>query len=61
MYPGRSTSYPLTWKATLNNNENFQFVVLPLVNDTTHSGSINGQDLIIKGTGFSLDKKDVSV
>jgi hypothetical protein len=45
----------------LNNKEKFQFVVLPLVNDTTHSGSIDGQDLVIKGTGFSLDKNDVSV
>jgi hypothetical protein len=34
---------------------------LPLVNDTTHAGSINGQELTIKGTGFSLDKADVSV
>lgn len=31
------------------------------MNDTTRSGSINGQDLVIKGTGFSLDKSDVSV
>ena len=31
------------------------------MNDTTRSGSINGQDLVIKGTGFSLDKNDVSV
>jgi hypothetical protein len=61
LYPGRSTSYPLTWKATLNNDVNFQFVVLPLVNSTTHSGSINGQSLVIKGTGFSLDKNDVTV
>jgi hypothetical protein len=32
LYPGFSNSYPLTWKSTLNNDENFQFVVLPLVN-----------------------------
>lgn len=61
MFPGRSASYPWTYKATSNNKERFQFVVLPLVNDTTRSGSINGQDLVIKGTGFSLNKTDVSV
>lgn len=31
------------------------------MNDTTRSGSIEGQDLVIKGTGFSLNKTDVSV
>jgi hypothetical protein len=61
LFPGRSTSYPWTYKATFNNKEKFQFVVLPLVNSTTQSGSINGQDLVIKGTGFSLNKTDVSV
>ncbi len=61
MFPGRSTSYPLTYKASLDNKEKFQFVVLPLVNSTTQSGSINGQDLLIKGTGFSLNLVDVSV
>lgn len=61
LYPGRSTSYIWTYKASLDNSEIFQFVVLPFVNDTTNMGSINGQDLVIKGTGFSLDMKDVSV
>ena len=61
LYPGFSNSYPLTWKSTLNNDENFQFVVLPLVNQTTQSGSINGQELVIQGTGFSMDKNDVKV
>jgi hypothetical protein len=61
LFPGRSTSYPLTWKATTDNNDKFQFVVLPLVNQTTHSGSKQGQDLLIKGTGFSMDPADISV
>ncbi len=61
MFPGRSTSYPLTYKASVDNNDKFQFVVLPLVNSTTQSGSINGNDLVIKGTGFSMNPNDVSV
>lgn len=61
LYPGRSKSNELINKATLDNSEIYQFVVLPLVNDTTNSGSINGQDLFIKGTGFSLNKDDVKV
>ena len=61
LYPGRSASDDLTWKASIDNTDDYQFVVLPLVNDTTHSGSINGQDLTIKGTGFPLDKNDATV
>jgi hypothetical protein len=61
LFPGRSKSYPSSYKASLDNNDNFQFVVLPLVNYTTHSGSINGQDLVIKGTGFSMNPVDVNV
>ncbi len=61
LFPGRSKSYPLSYKASLDKNEKFQFVVLPLVNSTTQSGSINGNNLVIKGTGFSMNPIDVSV
>jgi hypothetical protein len=61
LYPGRSGSYFNTWRATTSNDEKFQFVVLPLVNETTQSGSVEGQNLLIKGTGFSLEKNDIKV
>jgi hypothetical protein len=42
-------------KADFDNSQKFHFIVLPMVNSTTKSGSINGQDIVIKGTGFSPD------
>lgn len=61
LVPGRSASWDLSWKATFDNKERFQFVVLPLVNATTSSGSIYGQDLVIKGTGFSPNTSEIKV
>jgi hypothetical protein len=40
-------------KADLDNTQKYHFVVLPMINDTTKTGSINGQDVVLKGTGFS--------
>ena len=48
-------------KADLDTSQNYHFVVLPMVNDTTKTGSINGQDIVIKGTGFSPDITKISV
>ena len=45
----------------MNNSEKYQFVVLPLVNQRTSSGSKYGQNLEIKGTGFSLDPSKLTV
>jgi hypothetical protein len=48
-------------KADLDTSQKYHFVVLPMVNDTTKTGSINGQDVLIKGTGFSPDITKISV
>ena len=40
-------------KADLDNKQKYHFVVLPMINQTTKNGSKLGQNIIIKGTGFS--------
>lgn len=46
-------------KADFDNSQNYHFVVLPMINSTTKSGSLNGQDVILKGTGLSPNINDI--